>query len=196
MSPPERIKMRLAIAIFFLIVQLSGAAAQTSEKNANKPAPPAKNAVVDQNAKTPTYGDWQIHCSTPTQPKAQRSCEAVQQVFAKNQAQPFAQIAFGKPASNEPLLVTVVLPVNVVFSNNVKIFNAENDAHPADLSWRRCVPVGCFANFALNEETLKRWKASDTSGKITFKNAAGQEIAIPISFKGLGQALDAMAKQP
>jgi invasion protein IalB len=188
--------MRLKIMVFLLIIQYSGAAAQTAEKSANKPAQPVANGAASQNAKPPTYGDWQLHCSTPTQPKAQRSCEAVQQVFAKNQAQPFAQIAFGKPSANEPLLVTVVLPVNVVFSNNVKIFNVENDAHPADLSWRRCVPVGCFANFALNDETLKRWKASDTSGKITFKNAAGQEVAIPISFKGLGQALDVMAKQP
>jgi invasion protein IalB len=186
--------MRLKIAIVFLLAQLVGAAAQTSDKTVNKPGQPTGGA--DQSAMAPKYGDWQLHCSAPPQQKAQRSCEAVQAIFAKNQAQPVAQIAFGKPTPTEPLLITIMLPVNIGFPGAPRLMTADNDAHPVDLAWRRCVPIGCFANFVVTDEILKRWKALNSSGKITFKNAGGQDVAIPISFKGLAQAVDALAKQP
>lgn len=190
--------MRRTITMCLLIAQIAGASAQTRgtapDKSTNKPAQLSKR--TEQIAKPQMFGDWQLRCSPPSQQGAPQSCEAVQSIFAKNQSQPFAQIAFGKPALNEPLFVTVVLPVGVSLSTNPKITSTDNEAHPAELAWRRCAPAACFANLALKDEILKRWRVSETSGKLSFKNSTGQDTAIPISFKGLGQALDTLLRQP
>jgi len=58
-----------------------------------------------------------------------------------------------------------------------------------------CVPNGCFAQFDLNEEAIKKLRTAAATGKLSFAVADGHEISIPISFKGFGQAFDALAKK-
>ena len=55
-----------------------------------------------------------------------------------------------------------------------------------------CLPAGCFAEFDLRSDSLKKLKAADGTGKITFKDGGGREIALPLSFKGFRPALDAL----
>jgi hypothetical protein len=42
---------------------------------------------------------------------------------------------------------------------------------------------------------MNRWRAQNEGGRLMFKNGAGQDVVVPISFKGLGPALDAFAKE-
>jgi invasion protein IalB len=145
---------------------------------------------------TATYGDWTLRCQQAgAPPQGRRSCEVFQSVMVQNQSAPFAQIAFGKPTPEDTLHVTVVVPVNVSFPNRMRIAVDENDAQAAELNFTRCVPTGCFASAGTKEDTLKRWRPLTTAGRVTFKNAAGQEVTMPISFRGLAQALDALAKE-
>ncbi|WP_425351467.1 invasion associated locus B family protein [Methylocystis bryophila] len=120
----------------------------------------------------------------------------MQTVNRKDQTAPFAQIALGRPAAGEPMMVTVVVPINVSFPSSVTITNTDKEMKTAELSWRRCVPGGCFASLPLKDETLKLWRShSDLSGRVSFKNAANQDVVMPLSFKGLSSALDALAKE-
>jgi invasion protein IalB len=59
----------------------------------------------------------------------------------------------------------------------------------------RCLPVGCFADFALKDDAIRKFRAATTAGKMTFQSANGQSVAIPLSFKGFGSAFDALLKQ-
>jgi invasion protein IalB len=59
----------------------------------------------------------------------------------------------------------------------------------------RCLPVGCFADFALKDDAVRKFHGATTAGKITFAVASGQSIAIPLSFKGFAPAFDALSKQ-
>jgi invasion protein IalB len=76
----------------------------------------------------------------------------------------------------------------------VRIAIDEKDAQPVEIAWTRCLPAGCFASLALKDDLLKRWHAQNESGRLTFKNGAGQDMTLPFSFRGLARALDALGK--
>ena len=160
------------------------------------PAPAPGDAGADQT--TASFGDWQLRCRlTPAaagQP-AQRGCEVVQTVILQGQTAPFAQLGFGKLNPNDPLYFTAVVPPNVTFPSSVKIAVSAEDKQPVDVAWTRCLPGGCFASLALKDEVLKKWRAQNDMGQLTFKNGAGQDLNVPISFKGLSRALDALSKE-
>ena len=51
-----------------------------------------------------------------------------------------------------------------------------------------------LADTDLKDDLVKKFRGLDESGKLQFKDGAQQDIAIPVSFKGFGQAYDAMQK--
>ena len=70
----------------------------------------------------------------------------------------------------------------------------DKDTLPADLSWRRCLPGGCFADIEIKDDLLQRWRSQSAQGIIKFKDSAGRDVTLPFSFRGFAQALDALAK--
>jgi hypothetical protein len=42
---------------------------------------------------------------------------------------------------------------------------------------------------------LRRWKVQTNAERITWTDAAGRDLAIGLSFRGLTQALDALGKE-
>ncbi len=170
-----------------------GAAAQTAKPNAGpQPAPVSS----DPDAQTSNYGDWTLRCQrTSDASGARRVCEIAQNVTVKGQSAPIAQIAFGKVASSDPLQMTVVAPHDISFPSVVRVAVDEKDMQPAELTWTRCLPAGCFAAGVPAPDTLKRWRAGAGSGRIVVKSGSGQDVVIPLSFRGLAQAIDALAKE-
>jgi invasion protein IalB len=47
---------------------------------------------------------------------------------------------------------------------------------------------------ALTDDALKSLRARTSPGRLEFKDASQRDIAAPISFKGFGQAFDALVK--
>jgi hypothetical protein len=41
----------------------------------------------------------------------------------------------------------------------------------------------------------RRWRRSSEGGRIAFRDGLGRDIAVPMSFRGLAPALDALMKQ-
>ena len=113
----------------------------------------------------------------------------------QGQAAPFAQLALGHPAPGEPLYFTAVVPPNVTFPSTLRVSFDEKDTKPVEVTWTRCLPGGCFASLAVPADVLERWRARDEAGRLGFKNGAGQDAAVAISFRGLARALDARAKE-
>ncbi len=171
-----------------LLVLVGSAQAQTKP---NIPPP----VGADPSVTTAAFGDWTLRCEKPAPEKAQRICEAVQTVQLQNQPAPTAQIAFGRSSSTDPVRLVVVLPVNVLFPGSVKIGIGDKDQDSIDLNWRRCLPVGCFAENTSPEAAVRRWRSETGQGRISYKDAVGRDMQLPISFRGLAQALDALARQ-
>jgi invasion protein IalB len=142
---------------------------------------------------TATYEDWTVRCETRGTPPA-KSCEMVQAVTAQGQASPVTQVAVGRTSKTDPVKMVFQLPVNIWIPAGVRfIYDAK--AQPLAASFRWCVPAGCFADLDLKDDVVKRLRAATAQGKFEFKDAGQRDVAIPVSFKGFGQAFDALSKE-
>ena len=159
-------------------------------------APAASPVPTEPSSTTASFGDWTLRCQRITDAgKAMRVCEVAQVLQAQGQQAPIAQIALGRIANGEPVRITAVMPVSVTFPSSVQIVMGEKDAKSVELPWRRCLPTGCFAEIAPGDDVLKQWRKATEQGRILFKDAAGRDLALPLSSRGLDQALDALAKE-
>ena len=162
------------------------------------PKPEVSRTTLDA---TPTstsanFGDWVLRCQRlGNGTETLHVCEVAQQIRAQDQQNPLAEVAIGRLKKSDPLLLTVVLPVNVAFPNSPSFSPDAKDSDPLDLGWRKCLPGGCFADVVLKDDVLQRWKAQSGNGRLTWKDAAGRDFAIGVSSNGLAQALDAFSKE-
>ena len=105
-----------------------------------------------------------------------------------------AQVAIGRAGTTDPLKLVIALPVNVWFPSTVKLMDNDKDTVGTDLAWRRCVGAGCVAENASIEDALRRWRGQTGLGRIVYKDAFDRDVVVPVSFRGLAQALDALAR--
>lgn len=158
---------------------------------ADAPTPAAaeiKNSGPDMTSET--YGDWVMRCRPGG---GEKRCELTQTIIIQGQPNPIAMIAFGRDKAGEPLRIVVQLPVNVTFEGGVRAALA--DGAGADLAFRRCTPVGCFADARLDEATVGQFSRQTSPGRIKFKDAAEREVSLPISLKGVSMAIEALNRQ-
>lgn len=161
------------------------------------PPPPATGAIsAEALAAGVGYGDWVLRCQQlPPGTEPARQCEILQTLMLQGQTQPVAQMAIDKIRKTDPLRVTVALPPNVFLGIKATIGTDANDPSPAELTWRRCLPGACIADKELNDAQLQRWQAVNAPGVMAWSDGQNQRQAISVSFRGLDQALDALAKE-
>jgi invasion protein IalB len=188
-----KIGAHLAGAAFFMMATSSGAFAADS-KTAPATGPDQTAVSMEPQNTSATYGDWVLRCSRGADATLPRVCEVVQSFQIQGQQGLFAQMAIGRVDTKSPLKVTVVMQPNVSFPSDIKLGVDDKDTQPIVLTWLRCLPGGCFADADLKDDQLKRWKDQSGNGVLNFKDGAGKEIPLPFSFRGLPQALDALAK--
>jgi len=160
-------------------------------------APAAKPATVSSEPAmtTATYGDWLLRCQRPAEgDAAAKICEVVQTIQVKGQQAPIAVFAIGGQP-NKTFHATVVLPTNIALPSLVRVGSADGKEKAFDLNWTRCVPGGCYADAALPDDILAAWRAASEARTLKFASAAGRDVELPLSLRGLPQALDALAKQ-
>ena len=107
---------------------------------------------------------------------------------------PFSRVAIAHPVKGQPVRLEVQVPVNVSFGTNVKIQTGDADAGIA-ASFARCTPNGCFADFDIKDDALKKFRAATGAGKGSFADAGGHDVSVPLSFNGFNQAFDALLKE-
>jgi invasion protein IalB len=137
-----------------------------------------------------TYGDWIVRCQPTTDAKR---CEASQTIIIQGQSSPIALIAFGREKKGDPLRMVIQLPTNISFESGVKTHLSNGEA-AVDMKFRRCFPVGCFADAQMTDAVLTKLKGQAEPLSIKFKDGTEREISLPFSPKGLGPALDALSK--
>lgn len=165
-----------------------------------RPAPPAQAQApaaaqleVPQRT-TATYGDWVLQCETATTPPAAEVCDIAQVTQVQGRNVPFSRIAVAHPEKGQPVKLVVQVPVNASFGTNVRIQTGDEDPG-VQAPFTNCTPNGCFAEFELKEELLRKLRVATSVGKVSFADAGAHPIAVPISFNGFGQAFDALAKK-
>jgi invasion protein IalB len=199
MSSSTLVSVWILGAILFLglgslaVAQMPKSATPATVAKAEPPRP----VNAEPNSTLASFGDWTLRCQRLEDgAETQRVCEVVQQIRAQGQQNPVAELAIGRLKKADPLRLTVALPVNITFLNPPN-FSADGKVpEPLDFGWRKCLPGGCIADAPLKDEVLRRWKTQTSAGRINWTDAAGRDIAIDLSFRGLAQALDALSKEP
>ena len=201
-SPRMKASVRLRAA-GMISATLFGGAGLVAAQNATPPprpmptsSPAAAPAPVssEPQATTATFGDWVLRCERATiAGQSQRVCEVGQTLEAKGQGI-VAQIALGRLSPKDPLRLTIALPPNVSLTSGVRVALDDKDDNPAELTWKRCVPGGCFAEADIRDEHLKAWRAQSGTGQIRYVAASDQPLRVAFSFRGLGVALENLAK--
>jgi invasion protein IalB len=127
-------------------------------------------------------------------PPPEKTCDMAQVTQLQGKNLPFSRLAVARPVSGQPIALVVQVPVNASFSAPVRIQTA--DADPGmTVAFARCLPAGCFASFELKDDVLKKLRTAPAAGKLSFADAGGHDITVPVSFNGFAQAFDALAKE-
>ena len=176
------------------------AATATTAAHAQAPSVSTKQGSPTSAAEpartTATYGDWVLTCTrTGDGATALRNCEIIQTLVQQGKPQPIAQIALGSLNSSSPIILIAVLPVAISLAKAPQVTTADANSRVLQLTWRRCLPRGCFADVSLNTDMLKTLRSATEPARLTFQNAGDRDVTLPVSLSGLTQALDALAKE-
>jgi invasion protein IalB len=156
------------------------------------PAAPTAPAEGPQRTSA-SYGDWVVRCEITTAQPPQKNCDMEQLAQMQGQTNPISRVAIPLPAKGQPARLIIQVPVNVSLAAPVRI-SADNKDH-LTVAFHRCIPAGCFADTELKEDEIKRFRVETAAGKLLYKDSADRDVTIPLSFKGFGQAFDALIKQ-
>jgi len=180
-----------------VLVALSGAATAQQVRAPAPAAPAAEPAPSDAPQRTTaTYANWVLTCDTQAGPPPQKTCQIVQmvQMQAQGKTVPFSGVAVLHPVKGQPARLVMQVPTSVTLSTNVRIQIADADPGIA-APFARCAPAGCFVEFDLKDDVLKKFRAASGNGKITYADVTGREVVVPLSFGGFDQAFEALSKE-
>ncbi|HEY4253077.1 MAG TPA: invasion associated locus B family protein [Roseomonas sp.] len=188
--------MNVASRLLLLLPLFAGTAALAQTRPATPPAAPAAAPAPAPSASTPertlsSFGDWVVRCEQ--RPAGGRGCEMAQTSTDQRQ-QPVAVLALGRPARGEPLRLVAQVPVNITTAQAARI-----TIEPAlVLPFKSCTPRGCFAELEMRDAALLqrlRSRAADAAARLEWRDAAGQEAGVALSFRGFAAAYDALSRE-
>jgi invasion protein IalB len=163
---------------------------------ATHPAAPAGQPVLTNEPQrtTATYGDWIVQCVANGSPPPDQICDMAQVTQVQGKNIPFSRVAVAHPDKGQPVKLIVQVPVNASFATQVHIQTADDD--PGVIApFTDCTPNGCFAEFDLRDDLLKKLYNANGVGKLSYADAGAHTVTVPISFNGFGTAFDALAKK-
>jgi invasion protein IalB len=206
---------RLSLSLFAFLMTAALAAPAFAEEPAKEPAKPAAKAEKHPAAKpaakgepqitSTAFGNWSLRCAKEAPPakdapkdaaaeKPARACEISETLEASDHSGPIAKLSIGRPGGKGALFAVLIVPNNISFPSSVHIRTDDKDIWGLRLEWVRCIPGGCFAQAELADATVGYWHDLKTQGEIRFPDSTGTDVALPLSFNGFGQALDALNK--
>ena len=164
------------------------------------PAPPVTADVPDRTQAA--FGDWTVRCETqrPQGQPVQRACEMAL-TMNDPRGQPVAQIVLGKPSRGEAHRMLVQLPIELRVDVPARLLldPTAPAAEALSLPFRLCSTGrgGCFAELeAVPASVLARFRArGEAQGRLDFRDSAGRDVQALFSFRGFGQAMDALARE-
>lgn len=98
------------------------------------------------------------------------------------------------PVKDHPGRLVIQVPVNVSFASSVRIQIGESEPGIAT-NFARCMPSGCFAELETKDDVLKKFRSATGAVKLSFADASGRDVSVPLSLNGFNQAYDALLKE-
>jgi invasion protein IalB len=200
---PEKNAARFLAVTLLMTIATSAAALQQSPWHVapKRLSPAQQTAQAQQPAQgetpqhtTATYNDWIVQCDSQAGSPPQKLCEMGQVTQVQGKNLPFSRVAVARPVKGQPVKIIVQVPVNVSFATDVRIQTGDADPGIA-APFARCAPAGCFAEFDIKDDVVKKLRAASGAGKLSFADSAAHNVAVPLSFNGFNQAYDALSKE-
>ncbi len=170
------------------------APAQAPAAEAPAAAAPAPVPAAPQRT-TASFADWTVVCEARA---PRRACEMTQTVQDQRQ-QPVAVLAVGRAAPDQPWRLVARVPVNVLLVQPARlVMEGEAAPAPVSLGFRLCIPNSCFAEAELPpaaELARLRGRPAEAPARVEWQNATGAAVAVPFSFRGFAQALEALERE-
>jgi invasion protein IalB len=116
-----------------------------------------------QQSTTATYADWVLQCQSMAGPPPQKICDIAQVTEVQGKNLPLSRIVISRAAKAQPFTFSAQVPVNVSFRANLRVQASASDPGfmvPFD----HCLPVGCFAEFELKEDVIRKFIAANAAG--------------------------------
>ena len=140
-----------------------------------------------------TFDDWVLECHADKSPTPRKLCQMFQISRIKENNTPFSRVVLAKAANGKSIVLVAQLPTNV--STRAPVALRLDDADPGvSALLDRCLPAGCFVEFELKDDFVKKLRTFEGVGKLTFKDAGGHDVVVPLSLKGFRSAFEAMLK--
>lgn len=178
-------RLSLLSAVFAASAFALPAAAQTAAAPAPAAAPAA--APADPTETHSVHDDWTVRCKGKDD---KRGCEAVQTLQTPDLAHILAHVAVRAEKSG-PVRLIVLTPPGVWLPSNVAL--KVGGVADVVLTFKRC-GQHCVASTELTQDQLTSLKASSGKGEIVFEDGSRRPVILPLSFKGLGAAMQASLK--
>jgi invasion protein IalB len=151
-------------------------------------------SAAAQERTSASYEDWVLQCETQPGPPARKVCEIMQTTQMQGRNVPVSRVSVAHPEKGQPVKLTAQVPVSIQLAGNIRL--QVSDADPGlTVPFNTCWPAGCFADFDLKDDAIRKFRTATENGKLTYKSSAGQPVTLPVSFKGFGRAFDALGKE-
>lgn len=180
----------------------SAAMAQPARPAPQAPPPAATPAPELPDRTQASFGDWLVRCETQRtqgQPVV-RVCEMAL-TMNDQRGQTIAQIVLGRPGRNDAYRMLVQLPLELRVDQAARLLldPAATPPEVINMPFRLCSASrgGCFGEMeALAPTLVTRLRArGEGQGRLDFRDSAGREVQLLFSFRGFGQAMDALARE-
>lgn len=180
----------------------SAAMAQPARPAPQAPPPAATPAAELPDRTQASFGDWLVRCETQ-RTQGQPVVRVCEMALAMNdqRGQTIAQIVLGRPGRNDAYRMLVQLPLELRVDQAARLLldPAATPPEVINMPFRLCSASrgGCFGEMeALAPALVTRLRArGEGQGRLDFRDSAGREVQLLFSFRGFGQAMDALARE-
>ncbi|TAL27320.1 MAG: invasion associated locus B family protein [Alphaproteobacteria bacterium] len=208
-----RNKILLGAGIFAAGFLLMGAFAKFAESDnkvpANVPvvlqavasAPPAAAATAAAsiapaagNTDAPRdFNDWRLVCETPAK-GGKKQCEVFQRMmWGKDKGTALTTLVHmvKNKDKKDVTMIRVVTPLGTLLTPGMAI--KIDDGKQIKVPYLQCLPGGCLVDMVFDQEMMDKMKKGKTLF-VAYRAGNGKDAQLPVSLKGFGPALDAMAQ--
>jgi invasion protein IalB len=194
-----RNKVLVGVGVFALGFLVMGAFAKFAESDNKVPAvlqaaasaPPAAQGKAEAPK---DFSDWRLVCAAP--PKGgKKQCEVFQRMtWSKEKGQGTALttlVHMGKNKDKDVTMIRVVTPLGTLLTAGMAI--KIDDGKQIKVPYLQCLPGGCLVDMVFDPEMMDKMKKGKTMF-VAYRAGNGKDAQLPVSLKGFGPALDAMAQ--
>jgi invasion protein IalB len=139
------------------------------------------------------FNDWRLVCETPAK-GGKKQCEVFQRMLwgkEKGTALTTLVHTVKNKEKKDVTMIRVVTPLGTLLTPGMAI--KIDDGKQIKVPYLQCLPGGCLVDMVFDQEMMDKMKKGKTMF-VAYRAGNGKDAQLPVSLKGFGPALDAMAQ--